>query len=84
MELRRRKWTDPDTFILNGFTMDASIKANLSPPLSPGTSRNPSMFLLELFYNDVTLELFVITDFRKKFLEGMVDAFHDVYLPGLF
>ena len=29
-----------------------------------------------IFYDDVTLELFVITDFRKKFLKGMVDAFY--------
>ena len=31
-----------------------------------------------IFYDDVTLKVVEIIDFRKKFLKGMVDAFYDV------
>ena len=35
-------------------------------------------FSFVIFYDDVTLKVVEIIDFRKKFLNGMVDAFYDV------
>ena len=35
-------------------------------------------FSFVIFYDDVTKKVVEIIDFRKTFLGGMVDAFHDM------
>ena len=41
-------------------------------------------FSLVIFYDDVILKVVEIIDFRKKFLNGMVDAFYVIQLPRRF
>ena len=40
-------------------------------------------FSFVIFYDDVTLKVVEMIYFRKKFLKGMVDAFHVIQLLGL-
>ena len=41
-------------------------------------------FTFVKFYDDVTQKVVEIINFRKMSLEGVVDAFYDMQMPGFF